>query len=176
MAKQRIRLTEGQLHNIIRKCVNEAVNEMATSSDKAIEGFRQLVDRLNGIVESQKSQYGDAWLIEKDGSHYQLTQPVRLMNNGVLVVSTQYSFGSGPEVEKIRVFTKRGGKVVLYKDDRGIGYCNDARYAKKLLTKMIADAERSGKHLEGYDPNWDDEGKAGEKKIRGFERSIGIRR
>lgn len=27
MAKQRIRLTESQLNNIIRKCVNEAVNE-----------------------------------------------------------------------------------------------------------------------------------------------------
>lgn len=41
MTKQRIRLTEGQLHNIIRKCVNEAVDEIGDTHPGGRIGFAQ---------------------------------------------------------------------------------------------------------------------------------------
>ena len=52
MRKQRIRLSEATLHNIIRKCVNEAVNRTNTNqSNLSIEQKHQLQEKLYEISE-----------------------------------------------------------------------------------------------------------------------------
>lgn len=52
--KQRIRLTEGQLHNIIKKCINEAVNEMEPSTYASLARGRH--DQYVGNRPFSKSQ------------------------------------------------------------------------------------------------------------------------
>lgn len=48
--KQRIRLTEGQLHNIIRKCVNETVEEgFGDRVRGAVRGFKSGESELSDI-------------------------------------------------------------------------------------------------------------------------------
>lgn len=55
--KQRIRLTEGQLHNIIRKCVNEAVNEIGDTHPGGRIGFAQ--DAANLALQKGRTKQAD---------------------------------------------------------------------------------------------------------------------
>lgn len=173
--KKMVRLTEGQLNNIVKRCVNEAVNEMATSSDNAVAKFQNMVEQINSLNERLKSEYGSSLtLMDNEGEMYELTQPVKLMGNGTLVISTKYGYSNYPDVEKVRVFAKKGGKVVLYKDDYNDN--GDSRHARKLLNKLSKDLDRCRKHLEGYDPEWEDKEDGDPKAIARFNRSIGIMR
>lgn len=71
MVKQRIKLTESQLHNIIRKCVNEAVNEISPelahkAANAAMERSVQNGDKRQ--MQSQKfANYAAQGAVRRNG-------------------------------------------------------------------------------------------------------------
>lgn len=168
MAK--IRLTESQLHNVIKESVKKVIANIneATRVDY-VARVQDLVNQANQAIASNSQEYGSGALMGKDGDTYDV-KGLKLTGNGYLVF-TIHSWQD--ETEKIRMFTRKGGALVPYKDE--IGYDYDYKDGLKFLKKFIADAERALKDIQGYDPNWEEQGDEGKKAIRGFNKSIGVK-
>lgn len=164
-------IRENRLNRIISEAVRKVISEGANVIDK----FSELVNSANEAYRRNVEEFGEKMsLMDREAECYGLSSDIRIFGNGYIVFPfTGWQYSAYDKPEKIKVFTKSGGKPRLYKDE--LHYQYDYRDAKKLLKQVISDAERYRKDMEGYDPNWEDEGDGNPKAIRDFNKSIGVR-
>ena len=171
----KIRLTESQLHKVIKESVRKIMTEM--SSNNVVEKVQQMIDKFNDEYNSVVQEYGESSresCLNKDGNWYGFSKPIYIKGNGYIVFPFMKDAYGIYKPMQIRTFTKAGGKIRYYKDESY--YDEDYRDALKLIKTSIEDLERGKKHLEGYDPNWEDnDNPNGEKNIKSFNKSIGIK-
>lgn len=156
--KHIIRLTESQLHRLVQESINgivsEGCNEMAQVPTASLKGqdtiqkMQALVDQANQAYQSLASEYGAYSLMDREGDPYSLKGQIKLHGNGFIV----FPLESG--TQKMKVFTKSGGRIRIFPGD---WYTEGWKDAKKLLNKIIKDAEIGRRHIEIYDPSVEDD-------------------
>lgn len=164
-------IRENRLNRIISEAVRKVINEGTSVVDK----FSELVNSANEAYRRNVEEFGgEMSLMDREAECYGLSSDIRILGNGYIVFPfTGWQYSAYGKPEKIKIFTKAGGKVKLYKDE--LHYSYDYRDAKKLLKQVISDADRYRKDMEGYDPNWEDKEDGNPKAIRDFNKSIGVR-
>ena len=148
---------------------------MSIENDRVYNRILLLVNQAMEAFNKAKEAYGgdNMCLLTRDGELYGLTGPLKLGKNGYLYIPLRGALGeySSFTPMKCKVFTKSNGKCVLYNDWYDESW-NDAR---KALNKIIQDADRSCKHIEGWDPNWEDlHGKEKRDTINKFNKEAGF--
>lgn len=114
-------------------------------------------------------------LMDKEGESYGLKGEIKLDGRGYIIFPFINTYGNNSNVEKIKVLQKRQGVLTLVKGDYFNEGWNDA---KKMLKKIIKDAQRGIEYFKGYDSSWeysetDDEFKTNRENLRQFNKQIG---
>ena len=122
--KQRIRLTEGDLHRIIRGCVNEALNELdwrtyASAADKAEQERRNLYPSDYGTPEYEK-------MVKRYRQAYDLN------NAASQALSKKYG-------RNYKFYRQEDDNMGLYDDDQGWTEPSDWKGSEPLGLIHIAD-------------------------------------
>jgi hypothetical protein len=174
MIKNTIRLTESDLHNIIKESVNKILREGVGIEDSpVVRRIQELIDSANDAFHNAKEICDDnRCLMDKNEDvFYGLRADIYLDGRGYVNIP----FDNYEGTISIKVIKKLRGKIVLNKGDL---YTEGWDDVKKLLKKIIRDAEIGIKHFQGYDPNWEtsespEELKANRQSLRNFNKSIG---
>ena len=173
MKKQIVRLTEGDLHRIIKESVNNILNE----AKDPLMVIKPLIQQANDSV-MQAKQYcdGDEYpLMDKEGNTYGLKGEIILDGRGYIVFPFIDVYSNYSSVEKIKVLQKIKGIVTLIKGD----YFNEGWIdAKKMLKKIINDAQRGIEYFKGYDSSWEnsesnDDFRGNIENLKQFNKRIG---
>lgn len=145
--KKRIRLTEAQLHNVIRRCINEAMG------DNQELNYQEIAEQLSNEIQEILDKYDtNAW-----------TQVVIGYDNSPEIdvtysyITSSYADGPGideskkvisafPEIEKII-----GSKIdrhpkVYYHGDGDYSYENSKSYVWTIYPMLESYAARTDKH------------------------------
>lgn len=173
MAKKTIKLNEQDFQKLIKECVSNILKE-----GSAQESVQSLVSQANEAYRKAYDAQGgdDTPLMDKDGNSYGLMAEIYVDGKGYIVFPfVKTAFGEHSGVEKIKVYVKKNGKVVLFNGDYLTEGWKDAR---KLLKQIIRDAEIGTKNFQGYNPDWENGDTPEDKKtnraaIRNFNKSIG---
>lgn len=171
--KKIIKLKESDLHKIIKESVNRILNEERNPLSKIQDLIQQVMDIYN---QAKQEQDGDNYpLMDREGNSYGLKGNIKLMKNGYITIPLIYELGKQEEIVKIKVFSQRQGKVVI---ENGDYYSEGWKDAKKILNKIIKDANISSNYFKNYDPNIEysnnnDEYKKNKSKLQDFNIQIG---
>ena len=174
MKKQVIKLTESDLHRIIKESVNRVIKEgFDAESSPVIRRIQQLIDAANSAYNNAKETCGDnrCLMSKNEDVYYGLMSDIYLDKRGYVNIP----FDGYDGTVRIKVIKKVNGKIVLNKGDF---YTEGWDDVKKLLKNIIRDSEIGIKHFQGYDPNWEysespEELKANKNSLRQFNKSIG---
>ena len=155
----------------------KTIQTMSIENDRVYNRILLLVNQTMEAFNNAKEAYGgdDMCLLTNEGELYGLTGQIKLGKNGYLYIPLRGALGQYSSLTpmKCKVFTKSNGKCVLYNDWYEESW-NDAR---KALNKIIKDADRACKHMEGWNPNWEDlEGKEKRDTINRFNKSAGFKK
>lgn len=93
--KQRIRLTESQLHNIIRKCVNEAVNELDPRTYASYAAKRQAQGQTEKAKEGREAAV-NAW--NREYGYYDKRTPNGFQAKGYIPGYTSTTYQMRQEI------------------------------------------------------------------------------
>lgn len=178
MKKNRFSLTESRLHRVIKESVKNVLKEASLPKDQMkgqqiIDKISMLVKQANEACEANIAEWGGQdCLMDKDANYYGINGKIRLLMNGYLVIPFNGDkYWSTYQAEKIKVFTKSGGRYKLYHDE----WDYDWRDAKKMLIQIINDAQRFKSDMEGYNPEWEDEETKNPQAVHDFNKKIGVR-
>ena len=175
MTKKIIKLTESDLHNIIKESVKNVIKEgINVESSQVIRKIQDFIDEANNAYNNAKEICGgdDRCLMDKNQDvFYGLRANIYLDGRGYINIP----FNKYEGTIRIKVIKKVNGKIVLNKGDF---YTEGWDDAKKILKKIIRDAEIGIKHFQGYDPNWEysespEELRTNKNALRQFNKSIG---
>jgi hypothetical protein len=173
MKKNLIRLTEGDLHRIIKESVKNVLKE---AKDPTIV-IQSLIQQANESFMQAKQYCEDEWpLMDKEGETYGLSSEIKLDGRGYVIIPfIGNRYGNYNGIEKIKVLQKRRGIVTVIKGDDFIEGWKDV---KKLLNSIIKDSKRGIEYFKGFDPDWEesetkDEFKANRENLRQFNKQIG---
>lgn len=174
MIKKTVRLNESDLRNIINECVNKVLKEgVDFESSPLIKKIQQLINDANNAYNNAKETCGDDRCLmgRNEDSFYGLRSDIYLDGKGYINIP----FNEYEGTVRIKVIRKLNGKIVINKGDY---YTEGWDDAKKMLKKIIRDAEIGIKHFQGYDPNWEysdspEELKANRNALKQFNKSIG---
>lgn len=170
--KPMIKLTESDLHKIIK----EAVNKVLTESKNPIEKIQQLIDAANNAyMEVADIDYP---LMDKKGNSYGLKGKITLDGRGYVVIPFEdgtRGWGDYSDTQKIRVLGKVNGQVKIIRGDEWSEGWHDVQ---KMLKQIIRDAQIGKNHFQNYDPSWEDSESQEERalnrsKLKNMNKSIG---
>ena len=172
--KKLIRLTESDLHAIVKNAVRKLVNEAVNPLDK----IQALIQQANEAYHSAaEKQGGDKWpLMDKEGDAYGLSGDIKLDGRGYVIIPYNgWQYGGHSEPVKIRVIQRVGGKLRVIQGDAWDEGWKDVR---KMLLGIIKDAERGNGYFENYDPNWEssdtpEEYKNNQSALKAMNKQIG---
>lgn len=172
--KRRIRLTEGDLHRIVKESVNRILKEGVDPISKVQSLIQQANNAYHEALEAQDNY---KWpLMNKRGETYGLSSDVKLDGRGYVSIpytNPYRSFDYQPV--KIRVISKVGGRLKIIPGD----YWEEGwKDVKKMLNNIIRDAEIGNNHMRIYDPSVEDssspqERRANKERLKGMNREIG---
>ena len=168
------RLRENKLKQIISKTVNKVlINEAMDPVAKIQNLIQQANDAYHHASDIQDN---DKWpLMDKEGNPYGLSSDIKLDGRGYVVIPFNGGSYSGYDPTKIKVLSKIGGKIKIFKGD----YFDEGwKDASKILKKIIKDAEIGISNFKEYDPNWEtsdssEELKAHKAALKDFNKKIG---
>ena len=149
--KKLVRLTESDLHAIVKNAVRKLVNEAVNPLDKIQALIQQANEAYHNAAEKQG---GDKWpLMDKEGDAYGLSGDIKLDGRGYVIIPYNgWQYGGHSEPVKIRVIQRVGGKLRVIQGDTWDEGWKDVR---KMLLGIIQDAGRGNGYFEKYDPNWE---------------------
>ncbi|MBP5725094.1 MAG: hypothetical protein J6X18_16165 [Bacteroidales bacterium] len=171
--KKSIRLKEEKFYGIIKECVKSVLME-TTAQDAVLSLISQANEAYRNAYETQGGD--ETPLMDKEGNSYGLFSEIYLDGRGYIVFPfAKTAFGEHNGVEKIRVFAKKNGKILLFNGDY---FTEGWKDAKKLLKQIVRDSEIGTKHFKGYNPDWEnsetpEEKAANKTAIRNFNKEIG---
>lgn len=173
----KIRLTESQLHKIIKESVNKVLNEAADPIAKIQSLIQQANDAYHEAAEAQGGDPNP--LMDKDGTAYGLQGDVRLDGRGYVIIpfTSQSSWSEYTSPAKIRVLTKAGGRIKILNGD----YMTEGwKDAAKMLKSIIKHAQIGIGNFQNYDASWEnsdtpEEYKANKAALRDMNKKIGRR-
>ena len=152
--KRKIRLSESDLHRIIKESVKKVLKEgkVVDYKERIMSLINDANNAYNNAVESQDGS--DMPLMDKKGNFYGLSGQITLDRNGYVTIPFQgMQFGDYEYPEKIRVLKKVNGKVCLIKGD----YNEEGwRDVQRMLKNIIRDAQIGNGYFTNYDPAWED--------------------
>ena len=170
MKKQIVRLTESDLHNIIKESVSKVLKEGVNYTEK----IQQLIDAANNAyMEAVQVQDGDECpLMDKKGNCYGLKGQITLDKRGYVTIpffDISNGWGDYSNIEKIRVLKQVNGKVKIIQGDTFEGGWRDVQKMlkqiirdaqigneQKMLKQIIRDAQIGNEHFKNYDSSWED--------------------
>lgn len=197
--KRNIRLTEQDLHRIVaesaKRIIEEASKGMNMSYPNVREGVRgretlneavDPVSKIQALIQQANDAYrkaeevqgGERYpLMDRDGSPYGLSGMIKLDGRGYVTIPFNGMYSEYDSPVKIRVLQKVGGKIKVINGD----YWDEGwKGVRKMLNKIIKDAEIGIGNFENYDANWEtansrEEYKANKEALRNMNRKIGRR-
>ena len=197
--KRNIILTEQDLHRIVaesaKRIIEEASKGMNMSYPNVREGVRERkslneavdpVSKIQALIQQANDAYrkaeevqgGDRYpLMDRDGSPYGLSGIIKLDGRGYVTIPFNGMYSEYDSPVKIRVLQKVGGKIKVINGNYWDEGWKDVR---KMLNKIIKDAEIGIGNFENYDANWEtanskEEYKANKEALRNMNRKIGRR-
>ena len=174
--KQRLRLTESDLHRMIKESVKQVLNE---TIDPVVK-IQELIDAANNAyTNALKEQDGNDYpLMDKRGNSYGLSGEITLNNRGYVIipfVDGNNGWGDYDDTVKIRVLRNIDGQMRLIK-----GWSMEEGWTdvQKMLKQIIRDAQIGNEHFKNYDSSWEDASSEEELKnnrasLRDMNKKIG---
>ena len=162
-------------YNESNRRFGSALNEAIDPTSKIQALIQQANDAYHEAVEMQG---GDEMpLMDKYGTPYGLSGDIRLDGRGYVIIpfANGGSYTEYSRPIKIRVLGKVGGKVKVIQGD----YFNEGwKDVKKILNKIIKDANIGNGMFKNYDPNWEtsetpEEYKTNRQSLRNMNKQIG---
>ena len=162
------------------KWTNESKEQgTLTEAVDPIAKIQSFIDQANSAYhQAVETQGGEECpLMDKEGTPYGLSSDIKLDGHGYVIIPFNGGKYSSYQPTKIRVLTKVGGKIKVIQGDY---YEEGWRDVKKMLTRIVKDAQIGNGNFQNYDPNWEnaetpDEYKANKEALRSMNKQIGRR-
>ena len=174
--KRTIRLTESDLHNLIKESVNKVLNEARVVDYK--ERVMSLINAANNAYNEVAETGSDYPLMDKKGNSYGLKGEITLDARGYVIIPFEdgtRGWGDYSDTERIRVLRKVNGQIQIIPGD----YFEEGwRDVQKKLKQIIRDAQIGKQYSQNYDPSWEDsetseEYKMNRSNLENMNRKIG---
>ena len=145
--KKRIRLTEGDLHRIVRKCINEALNEIGDTFNPVKSGNAERDERVNKVLSDKQKEYAFARKCEAEALEQGRTRQAATFRNRANDIWNKY-FGfynanaEDGEIERLHMEDDGSGRKPFvdfsYKGRPSSDDNQKAAYRNKINKGMIA--------------------------------------